>query len=332
VKILIIRFSSIGDIVLTSPVIRCLRKKFPDAEIHYLTKAVFHPMLAANPYINKFHFLESDLAPVIENLQSEKFDIVIDLHKNIRSLRVKQALEARSYTFDKLNFKKWLIVNLKIDSLPDKHIVDRYFEALAELGVQNDGQGLEYFISEQETQSFSLPMQKNSYIAFAIGAKHNTKKLPDHKIAAICEAAGKHIVLLGGKEEFEAGERMNKLYPEKIINNCGKLNINESAYVIKNAGCVISHDTGMMHIAAAFKKPVISIWGSTVPQFGMYPYYGERNAEAQKHSHIIEVNGLPCRPCSKIGFDKCPKGHFKCMNEIDTNAVVMAMNKEMAGV
>ena len=126
---------------------------------------------------------------------------------------------------------------------------------------------------------------------------------------------------MGGKEEKEIGERLNNLYPEKIINYCGKININESAYVVKNAACVITHDTGMMHIAAAFKKRIISVWGNTIPEFGMYPYFGSKNTDAELHSNIIEVKGLSCRPCSKIGFAKCPKGHFKCMNEIDLDKI-----------
>lgn len=325
-KFLIIRFSSIGDIVLTSPVIRCIRKKYPDAEIHYLTKAQYHPLLAGNPHINKFHLFEDKLSPIVEDLKKENYTYVIDLHKNMRSLRVKQSLDAKSFTYDKLNFRKWLLVNFKIDKMPEKHIVDRYFDALNELGVQNDGQGLDYYLWDREIYDYVSTLKKNNYIAFAIGAKHNTKKLPEHKIAQICEGINQNIVLLGGKEEEETGERMNKLYPAKVINMCGRLNINESAHVVKNARKVISHDTGLMHIAAAFKKPIISIWGNTVPAFGMYPYYGERNVDAEKQSYIIEVEGLPCRPCSKIGFEKCPKGHFLCMNEIDVNKVVEIAN------
>ena len=320
-KFLIIRFSSIGDIVLTTPVIRCLRKKYPEAEIHYLTKKQFHPVLAANPYITKFHFLEDNLQDTISELQKEKYDYIIDLHKNLRSLRVKRALKITSFSFDKLNFEKWMIVNLKINKLPDIHIVDRYMEAVKTLGVENDGEGLDYFISEKEISDAILPIHKNSYIAFAIGANHATKRLPENKIAELCGKIEHKIILLGGKDEKEIGERLNNLYPEKIINYCGKININESAYVVKNAACVITHDTGMMHIAAAFKKRIISVWGNTIPEFGMNPYFGSKNTDAELHSKIIEVKGLSCRPCSKIGFAKCPKGHFKCMNEIDLDKI-----------
>ncbi|MGZ5243093.1 MAG: glycosyltransferase family 9 protein [Bacteroidia bacterium] len=326
-KFLVIRFSSIGDVVLTTPVLRCLKKKYPDAQIHYLTKAQFHPLLAANPYITKFHLLEDDLEIIIEDLKAEKFDYVIDLHKNIRSMRVKKAVDAKTISFNKLNLQKWLAVNLKVDTLPDKHIVDRYFDSLAKIGVKNDGQGLDYYIWEKEVNDYISSIGKTPYIAFAIGAQHKTKKLPDDKIIEICERVNGKIILLGGKTEAALGDKINSILPAKIINLCGKTNLNESAYLVKHAKKVIAHDTGFMHVAAAFQKPVISIWGNTVPAFGMYPYFGSRNLlTAEKQSFIFEVDGLPCRPCTKLGYDKCPREHFKCMNGQDINKIVEVVN------
>src|SRR6187431_504279 len=127
-KILILRFSSIGDIVLTTPVIRCLKKQLPGVEIHYATKNVFKGILENNPYVNKVHTLSVSTSDLIKELKAEKFDIVIDLHKNLRTTKIKWALGAKSYSFDKLNIKKWLFVNWKFKVMPDKHIVDRYIE------------------------------------------------------------------------------------------------------------------------------------------------------------------------------------------------------------
>src|SRR5688500_1928470 len=141
-KVLIIRFSSIGDIVLTTPIIRCIKQQIQDADVHYLTKASFRAVVAHNPHIDKLHYLEDKLSAVIELLKKEKFDYVVDLHNNFRSERVKNALEVPCYTFKKLNIQKWILVNFRIKSImPDKSIVDRYFEAIEELGVKNDGQG-----------------------------------------------------------------------------------------------------------------------------------------------------------------------------------------------
>jgi ADP-heptose:LPS heptosyltransferase len=328
-KILIIRFSSIGDIVLTSPVLRCLKKKYPDSEIHYLTKSQFHPLLIANPHISRFYLLEKDnITDLISDLKAENYDVIVDLHKNIRTLRIRQALAVKQvYAFDKINLAKWLKVNLKVDMLPEKHIVDRYFEGLTDLGIENDGQGLDYYIWDKEVYDFVSSLVNTNYIAFAIGANHNTKKLPDEKIFEICSKIHQKVYILGGKNETATGEKLNDLFPAQIVNLCGKLTVNESAFIIKHAQKVITHDTGMMHIAAAFKKPVISVWGNTIPEFGMYPYFGARNkAISEKQSRMFEVVGLPCRPCSKLGYDKCPKGHFHCMNLQDVDAIVQMAN------
>ena len=149
-KFLIIRFSSIGDIVLTTPVIRCLKKQVPDAEIHYLTKSTYLQILSSNPYIDKVHYLEQSLQTIIAELKRENFDYIIDLHHNLRSMKVKDALKVKSYSFDKLNVSKWIYTSFKWNLLPDVHIVDRYMETVADFGVKNDGAGLDYFIAKED--------------------------------------------------------------------------------------------------------------------------------------------------------------------------------------
>lgn len=330
-KILLIRFSSIGDIVLTSPIIRCLKQQLDQCEIHYLTKQNFTFILEANPYIDKIHSFEQQLSPVIEVLKKESFDIVIDLHKNLRSSSVCKALKTKVYRFDKLNIQKWLYVNFKIDTLPDKSIVDRYFEAIEPLGVKNDGQGLDYFIPEKDiTQHKDIPMSHwAGYVAFVVGGSYFTKKLPIAKWIEIAQQCPMPIILLGGEEDRAFAAEVAVLDPIKIYNSCGKFNFNESADLVKNAKAVFSNDTGLMHVAAAFKKPIVSIWGNTSPKFGMFPYYGFNNLAkqvAQQH-YILEKNNLSCRPCSKLGYAKCPKGHFKCMNNLDTSSLDIFINK-----
>jgi ADP-heptose:LPS heptosyltransferase len=315
-KFLIIRFSSIGDIVLTTPVIRCLRKKFPGAEIFYLTKKKFAGILETNPYLTKVLTLDEDILDTIEILQDEKFNYVIDLHYNLRVLRIKQALKGVPfYSFNKLNTQKWLYTNFKINVMPNKHIVDRYLETVAPLGVINDNLGLDYFIPENEkVKESDLPFSHlQGFLSMAIGAAHFTKKLPVDKLKELCEKIDYPIILLGGQEDFNNGAELSSIDPVKIYNACGKFSLNESADIVQRSQLVISHDTGLMHIAAAFKKMVFSIWGNTVPSFGMYPYMTEYK--------IFQVNKLWCRPCSKIGFEKCPLGHFKCMNQMSIDAI-----------
>lgn len=324
-KILIIRFSSIGDIVLTTPVVRCLKKQL-GAEIHYLTKKVYLPLVEANPHISRVFTIEKKVSEVLPQLKKEHYDCIIDLHKNLRSLRVRISLGVKSFSFDKLNFEKWLLVNFKINRLPPLHLVDRYMQAAAPLGVVNDGEGLDYFFPAGFSQSpiTSLPLRghQSPYIAFATGAAHQTKRLPTEKILAICRGIEAPVVLLGGKEEMEEGDRIVKEAGSHVLNLCGKLTLHESAAVLKNAAKVITHDTGMMHISAAFQKEILSVWGNTVPAFGMYPYY--KNGVEGNTS--FEVKGLRCRPCSKIGFGECPKGHFCCMKNIDVEKIIAAIS------
>lgn len=319
VKFLIIRFSSIGDIVLTTPAIRCLKKQVPGAIVHYTTKYSFHSIVDHNPNIDKIHYYNNDLAALIDELKLENFDYVIDLHNNLRTLKVKRALKKKSFSFNKLNLRKWMYTNFKLNLLPDIHIVDRYLETLKSFGVVNDGAGLDYFIPENhKVKESDIPASHHAgYIGIVIGAALNTKKMPANKIMQLCSIIDHPIILLGGKEDLEAGRAIATIDPIKIYNACGKFNLDESADLVRRAKIVITHDTGLMHIAAAFRKPIISIWGNTVPEFGMSAYFGKQPGVDVR----FEVKPLYCRPCSKIGYKKCPHGHFKCMKKQDEHKI-----------
>jgi ADP-heptose:LPS heptosyltransferase len=311
VKFLIIRFSSIGDIVLTTPVIRCLKKQVDGATVHYLTKELYSGLLETNPYIDRLWLYNDNMRELINQLKKEDFDYIIDLHHNIRTLRIKNKLRKTSFSFNKLNYKKWLLVNFKINKLPDIHIVDRYLNTLKFFKVQNDQKGLDYFLPEKKSELIdpvfaSIP---EKYIVMVIGAQHETKKATPEILAEICNQVHFPILIVGGKEDQSLAKLIlkNILGKQLVIDTTGIFSINQAADLVKNAKLVITHDTGLMHIAAAFKKRIISIWGNTIPEFGMYPYLPDPD------SKIFEVKGLKCRPCSKIGHQRCPKGHFKCM-------------------
>ena len=215
-KILLLRFSSIGDIVLTTPVIRCLKKQLPGAEIHFATKASFKSIVETNPYVDKVHLLESSTGTLIKNLQAEQFDVVIDLHSNLRTRRIKWALNTKSYTFDKLNIRKWLYVNWKWKTMPDIHIVELYLDAVKPLGVKNDQEGLDYFIPSKDIiDIYSLPKQFHAgYVAIAIGAQHATKRLPEAKLIELIGKISLPIVLLGGKEDTAMATKLVSYFPE----------------------------------------------------------------------------------------------------------------------
>lgn len=323
-KILVVRFSSIGDIVLTTPVVRCLKEQL-NAEVHYLTKQSYASILTSNLYITKVWTIQSAVSELKTELRNQEFDYVIDLHKNLRTLHLRLLLKSKFLSFQKLNFEKWLITKFKINRLPNVHIVDRYLATAKTLGIKNDGKGLDYFIPKKdEVEIQTIKQDKQILIAFAIGAAHSTKRLPTDKIISICKKIigneNTIIVLLGGKEDVNRAEVIEKMVGQNIVNLCGQINLHQSASVVRQSDVVITHDTGMMHIAAAFQKRIISIWGNTIPDFGMFPY-----VESSKFE-IVEVKGLSCRPCSKIGHKECPKGHFKCMNDIDESQIVQYSN------
>lgn len=288
------------------------------AEIHYVTKKVFLPLLRANPYIDKIHVLEDNLTDLIGQLRMEDFDYVIDLHRSIRSTWVRSRLGIMSFTVKKINFAKFLMIRFKINRLPDTHVVDRYLDTVRLFDVRNDGKGLDYFIPEKDEIGLSeLPDAfRKGYIALVTGAQHGTKQMPAEKMVDICNTLKFPVILLGGEREKALGKQIEEACGQNVLNATGEYNINQSASLIRQSRLVITHDTGLMHIAAAFKKKIISVWGHTIPEFGMYPY------QPDPASEIFETRGLPCRPCTKTGKKKCPKGHFRCINDIDNDAIV----------
>ncbi len=327
-KILVLRLSSIGDIVLSTPVIRALRTQLDDTEIHYCTKKEFAPLLTDNPYVDRIQLLDNSLSKLIIQLKKEKYDHIIDLHNNFRTGIIKFLLRKPSLSFRKLNFEKWLMVRLKINKLPNIHVVERYLDTIKPLGIKTDSLGLDYFIPEKDIvdKNWIPGTHREKYVVYGIGGQKSTKRLPFDKMIELCAKINMPIILVGAKQDEEIGNKLEDFFiniPEnkeyepgllkmnkktKVYNAAGKFNINQSASIIKGAEFVFTHDTAVMHIAAAFRKKIFTIWGNTIPLFGMYPY--------RTKFWVFENSNLECRPCSKIGFNKCPKKHFKCMNDI----------------
>lgn len=308
-----LRFSSIGDIVLCSPVLRCLHNQIPGSEIHFLTKKKYSGLLEHNPHVAKVIGFEKHMSSVFPVLARENYDVVIDLHHNLRTMILKLRLSKPSFSFQKLNLRKWLWVNWKLDKMPEVHIVDRYLKTVSGLGVKDDGKGLDFFPCDCDSvgeEDFPEEMRNLPFVAFSIGGTHFTKKMPIEKWIELGSEMPIPMVIIGGKEDMEAAWQLAENLRQngkKVWNAAGQFSIDGSAHLLKKACLVISHDTGMMHLAAAFQKPIVAIWGNTSPKLGMYPF--------RTSSINLEVKDLACRPCSKIGFSKCPKGHFACMNQ-----------------
>ena len=320
-KVLVVRFSSIGDIVLTTPVLRGLKEQIENIEIHYLTKKQFAPILQENPRIDKIYTIDNHIDELVDDLKKEKYAIIIDLHNNLRTKSLKFKLRRPSKSINKLNWKKWLFVQLKINTMPRKHIVDRYFETVASLGVKNDQKPCEYFISENDEVNVTekLGVLPNEFVAIAIGAQFKTKKMPKELLVKIISKLKEPVVLMGGAMDADLAKELIVLSSNSIIKNaCGGFNLSESASIVKQSKRLITNDTGMMHIATCFSVQIDSVWGNTVPDLGMYPYY----PNAKDKFSIHEVKGLNCRPCSKIGFQDCPKKHFDCMKKQNVQEIV----------
>lgn len=314
-RLLFIRFSAIGDIVLASAAFRCAKQQLPNVEIHLLTKRSMKAVTEANPYIDQFHYFDSDLAATIEELKGYSFDYIVDLHKNLRSFRIRLALGVPVLAYDKLSVEKFLLTKFQINRMPDRHIFLRSVDALAPLGVVYDGKGLDYFIPAGTQVSGLFP---EGYVALVIGASYATKKLPLESLKQLVKLIPHPIVLIGGPEEKVEGAEIAALDPDRIINTCGTYSLHESAALVRDARLVISHDTGMLYIACAFEKNVIAIWGATSPALQVEPIMPE-NSKTRVFQAIVP--NLTCQPCSNFGTKTCPKGHFNCMNQQDLPAI-----------
>lgn len=321
-KFLVIRFSSIGDIVLATPAIRCLKKRYPDAALHFLTKKKMKAVTEANPYIDKFHYFDGDFKQMAAALKAEKFDYVIDLHKNLRTLRLRLVLKGKWYSYQKLSLQKLLLTKFHVD-MPDKtHITMRSLNTLLPLDVKDDGQGLDYFIPAKDRVNIeTLPANlQKGYGAIVIGASYYTKKLPPEKIIELVDRLNVPVILMGGPEDKAVGDQIIAGSSNKLAwNGCGAFSLNGSADLIRQSDWVISHDTGLQYIACAFNKRVMAIWGGTSPSLAVEPYYGS-SQPANYRNYIVP--GLSCQPCSNFGLKQCPKKHFKCMRLQDIEKIV----------
>ena len=309
-----------GDVVLTTPVPRILKKEFPKSVIHFITKEEYSYIYNNNINIDKVISFKNNLLEILSNLRDEKYDLIIDLHNNLRSNFLKLFLFKRSITYNKYFIKRWLFTNLKVN-FKIKHIAISYIETLLKINVLDDGKGLDFYFSNK-ADKIKLPSSlKVGFSAVVVGAKHKTKRLTDNKLIELCDKINGPIILLGGKDEVSTSKKIENFFKysetfikEKlnkktvIYNLCGKLSIEESAFAINLSDKVYTHDTGLMHIASALKKKIILIFGSTHSDLGFYPFRSKFS--------VIENKNLSCRPCTKIGYSNCPVGHFKCMKDI----------------
>lgn len=325
-RILIVRFSSIGDIVLTFPVVAAIKSLFPDCKIDYVTKQNFKVLLEGCPAIDEVFLLEDSLQALRRKINLAQYDAILDLHNNLRTRLLFGFHLKRVFRFPKNNLEKWLLTTFKIFPKQRKHVVERYLSTLSglESNWKIDTANNPYTIpsSAQFDIQARFNLAPKSYVAIAIGAQFSTKRLPTDMLIDLVKKLTGQVLLLGGKEDQAVSNAiLAACQGQTVVSAVGLTHIHESAWLVKNAGALVTHDTGLMHIGASFDVPLHVIWGNTIRDFGMYPYRLE-----QEEVYQYEVTGLSCRPCSKIGHQSCPKGHFSCMRKQDLNKIALAVN------
>ena len=317
-RILIVRLSSLGDILLSTPLIRSIKKMFPHVKIDYLLREEYKDVLINNPYINKlFLFKRNDSNYIPDELSSNSYDLVIDLQNNFRSAGIRKKLKTSNLkTFNKRTLDKLLLVNFKINRLKDSgQIPERYAESVD--GFNLDGDGLDLFTGNETA---SINGREKDYIGFAPGSRHFTKTWPEDyyiNLGKKLNDEGKTTVLFGGKEDKKVCGKISKSIPGSI-DFSNDNNLLFTAVNMKECKAVVCNDSGLMHTACAIKVPVLAFFGSTVREFGFTPYRNKnfKPGAYQPLAEILENKTLSCRPCTHIGRNNCPKKHFKCMLEL----------------
>lgn len=324
-KVLIIHAGTIGETLLITPIIRILKTE-RDAEIHLLLPRERNVILDENPYYDQIIHSDERAFKLRKRVKNESYCYIIDLRNDLTSFFICLGNSKNRLVFKRHLLKRWFYSKMKINWLPNKHLVDQYIDLLEPLKIKGDNLGLDFYIPEKdEVENAWLPKShQNGYAAVAIGATHATRKLPVNRLIELCDRINKPIILIGDNEDQEVANEIESFFeqgtPEEeeaieelnkkaiIFNACGKFNFNQQASMLKNASWVFTHDNDHMHIAAALKKQIYTIWGNTTPHFGMYPY--------RTQFTVFENNKLSCRPCAFGGYANCPKGHFKCMNDV----------------
>jgi lipopolysaccharide heptosyltransferase II len=338
-KTLIIRFSSIGDILLASPLLRVLRKRLPSSQIDFVIRKDYADLVRYNPNLNHIYELDAqggfkELQKLKEKVRSENYDLIIDIHNSLRSRYIRFFSGAKNIVvINKRICLRTILVKFKKNFYRNIiSVADRYIEPVESYNIKNDEQGLDLYISNEiisqvseRLRLFKLQRDEN-VIGFCPSAKHATKRWPAERfievgIRLVDEQRAK-IFLFGGVNDTvlcsSIADGINKKFNvEQAVNFSGQVTLLETAALMRYCDIVITNDSGLMHLAAAMKKKLVAIFGSTVREFGFFP-------TGTDHI-VVERKGLYCRPCSPIGRRICPEGHFRCMNEIQVEDVLTSV-------
>lgn len=329
-SILVVRFSSIGDILLTTPLIRALNRRHPEARLVFATKRAFAPLVTDNPHLAQVVALEPD-EPVrhfAARLRAFAPTHGLDLHGSLRSLALRALVGGRWHGYRKRKVSRAWLISTKIDSYEiHTPVAERYFEAARDLDVRPDGGPPEFLLgagarARAAEWLAARGLERARVAALAPGAAHFTKRWPLAHWAALAErlrAAGYAPVIVGGAADRGVAQRLADQAPSVA----GEFSLQETGALLAASAVVVSGDTGVMHMATAVRVPLVALFGPTVSQFGFFPY-----APAAPHA-VLEV-AIDCRPCSAQGGDRCPMGHHRCLVDIQPAQALDAVLKVSA--
>ena len=337
-NILLIRLSSIGDVILTTPMLRVLRERYPELRLHFAVRREFSDLLRRNPHIDRLIPVDTTrgshgLRALNLQLTAEHYDAVFDLQNNFRSRLLRNGLARSTHVINKRQWRRLLLlksgINLYDGITP---VPQRYIETALRYDLAPDDRGPELHLDADLRGTARLKLRAAGWqderplVGICPGARHFTKRWPAERFAALAPLLldrGFDIAVFGAEDEMEAAEILQSLHPHRVHNCCGRLTLMENAAAMEHCSTVFANDSGLMHMAAAVGVPVIAVFGSTVREFGFAPY--------QAASAIVETAGLSCRPCTHIGRARCPKKHLACLRLIGENDVLTAWDELMSG-
>ncbi len=338
-SILIVRLSSIGDIILTTPLVRALSHAFPGARIDYVLKKEYYSLIRHHPAVSRVYGLDtsqgmSGLWQLIKEIRGQRYDLILDLHVNPRSILIRELgrpLIHRHYS--KLTLKRQMLRLFNINLLKNaRPVLERYFSALDGMGIRYDMGCPELYVDRESEQTVETRISaagmnaSRPIIGLAPGASYVTKHWPAEGFVKagnmLAEEMDADIMILGGRHDLEeAGQveqGLQRTGAKKVLNLCGELALLETAAAISKLGILISNDSGLMHMATALDTPVTAVFGPTSRELGFFP--------CGPKAQVVEAE-LDCRPCSLHGDDHCPKDHFRCMQDVTPESVVLAAKK-----
>jgi lipopolysaccharide heptosyltransferase II len=331
-NILAVRFSSIGDILLTTPLLRAIRRTHPGARVTVLTKRAFVPLLSHNPNVSRVIGLApgGSLLRLAAELRGDDYTHLLDLHDNLRSRALRALVPGHWRGYPKHRWARALLIHGKRNRYRDRRPVpERYFAAVRDLGVTPDGGPPEFFVGAEATEQVGSWLDSVGFrsepniVAIAPGAAHATKRWPlEHWRRLMSNAVrdGLSVVIVGGPGDAALAAALSDGAGTRVANAAGVFGLQATGALLKRARALLSGDTGVMHMATGVGTPVVALFGPTVEAFGFFPY--------TPAATVLELP-LPCRPCTSQGGPRCPLGHHRCLVDIEPAVVHEALGRRL---